>query len=86
MIDIGFDFTTDSPGYWEGFWDRNDGLGYGGSDLDSVSHTLQNYHQILWSKKLPNGEKMELWQSTPVFFAGNPHEQHEKAKRYDTER
>ena len=68
MIDIGFDFTTDSPGYWEGFWDRNDGLGYGGSDPDSVSHTLQNYHQILWSKKLPNGEMMELKKGSGPYY------------------
>ncbi len=59
-IDVSFDFTTDSPGYWDGFWDRNDGLGGGGSDPDSVSPTLQKYHQYLWSKPLPNGEIMDL--------------------------
>ena len=36
MIDVNYDFTTDSRGYWDGFWTRNDGLGYGGSDPDSV--------------------------------------------------
>ena len=60
MIDITFDFTTDSYKYWEGFWERNDGLGYGYSDPDSSSPTLQRYHQILWSRELPNGEKMDL--------------------------
>ena len=60
MIDVQFDFTSDSPGYWDGYWDRNDGLGYGGSDPDNASPTLQRYHQILWSKKLPNGEIMDL--------------------------
>ncbi len=59
-IDVSFDFTTDSPGYWDGFWDRKDGLGVGGSDPDSASPTLQGYHQKLWSKELPCGEKMEL--------------------------
>ena len=59
-IDITFDFTTDSPGYWDGFWERNDGLGCGGSDPDSDSKTLQRYHKMLWSKPLPNGEVMEL--------------------------
>ena len=26
MIDVSFDFTTDSYKYWDGFWDRKDGL------------------------------------------------------------
>ena len=29
MIDEGFDFTSDSPGYGDGFWENNDGLGGG---------------------------------------------------------
>jgi len=60
MIDINFDFTTDSYKYWEGFWERKNGLGEGGSDPDSSSRTLQEYHRILWSRELPNGEKMNL--------------------------
>ena len=60
MIDIRFDFTTDSPGYWDGFWERNAGLGAGGSDPDNASPTLQKYHKELWSKPLPNGEVMDL--------------------------
>ncbi len=60
MIDTNFDFTTDSPRYWDGFWNRNDGLGYGGSDPDSASPTLQRYHRILWSRELPNGEIIDL--------------------------
>ena len=60
MIDVGFDFTSDSPGYWDRFWENNDGLGGGGSDPDSASAALQRYNQELWSKELPNGEKMEL--------------------------
>ncbi len=59
-IDVTFDFTTDTPGYWENFWKRNNGLGAGGNDPDAFSKTLRKYHQILWSKKLPNGEEMEL--------------------------
>ena len=60
MIDVSFDFTSDSPHYWDHFWQNNDGLGSGNSDPDSASRTLQRYHQILWSKKLPNGEFMDL--------------------------
>ena len=68
MIDINFDFTTDSPGYWEGFWDRNDGLGYGGSDPDNASLTLQRYHKLLWSKALPNGEIMDLEMGSGPYY------------------
>ena len=63
-IDVLFDFTTDTPNYWQGFWDRNNGLGAGGTDPDALSKTLQKYHQILWSKKLPNGECMDLSMGT----------------------
>ena len=60
MIDVEFDFTSDSPGYWDRFWENNDGLGRGGSDPDSASAVLQRYNQELWSNELPNGEKMGL--------------------------
>ncbi|MBR5715637.1 MAG: hypothetical protein IKX59_03560 [Bacteroidales bacterium] len=43
-IDIFFDVQTDS----------------GGKDPDSASKTLRAYHQLLWSKPLPNGEVMKL--------------------------
>ena len=64
MIDTSFDFTLDSPHYWEHFWSVHNGLGVGGSDPDSASKTLQRYHQVLWSRELPNGEKMELQRGT----------------------
>ena len=44
IIDTSFDFTTDAHG----------------KDPDSYSKTLQRYHQALWSKELPCGEKMQL--------------------------
>ena len=44
MIDITFDFRTDSKG----------------KDPDTYSPTLSAYHRELWSKDLPNGERMEL--------------------------
>ncbi len=58
-IDISFDFTTDSPNYWNDFW-ADDILGGGDSDPDAVSKTLQSYHEFLWSKPLPNGEVLQL--------------------------
>lgn len=60
MIDVNFDFTSDTPHYWDGFWERNGGLGLGATDPDKHSPTLKSYHQQLWSKELPNGEKMNL--------------------------
>lgn len=32
-INVNFDFTTDTKGFWDGFWERNDGLGAGGLTL-----------------------------------------------------
>ena len=43
-IDIHFDVQTDSKG----------------KDPDSASPTLRAYHQLLWSKPLPNGQEMKL--------------------------
>ena len=59
-FDVSFDFTLDTPDYWEHFWERNHGLGAGGNDPDAMSPTLQQYHRMLWSKPLPNGEVMNL--------------------------
>ena len=44
MIDISFDFRSDSKG----------------RDPDTYSPTLNAYHRALWSKELPNGQVMEL--------------------------
>ena len=59
MISIDFDFTSDTSRYWDGFWENSD-LGMSKMDPDSASKTLQNYQQIMWSRELPNGEKMDL--------------------------
>lgn len=59
-ININKDFTTDTPCFWEGFWERKNGLGAAGNDPDFASPSLKEYHQLLWSRKLPCGDKMEL--------------------------
>lgn len=59
MIDIHFDFTTDTPYYWEDFW-NDPVLGGFNSDPDCTSKTLQRYHSLLWSKPLPNGQTIDL--------------------------
>lgn len=59
-IDVDFDFTLDTPEYWDNFWEKEPILGCSGGDPDSKSRTLQEYHKILWSRELPNHETMEL--------------------------
>ena len=58
-INVATDFTLDTPHYWDSFWTDRDGLGVGGGDPDSLSKKLQLYHQTVWSRELPCGEKME---------------------------
>ncbi len=67
-INVNFDFTTDSLNFWENFWDRNNGLGAGGSDPDITSKTLQEYHCALWSRRLPNGEDMHLIKGSGSYY------------------
>jgi hypothetical protein len=53
MIDITFDFRSDTPP---------------GKDPDTFSPTLCRYHQILWSKPLPTGELFELEVTGPPYY------------------
>ena len=53
MIDVSFDFTTDTPGYYDPTKKVQ-------RDPDIYSPTLRRYHRLLWSRTLPNGEKMNL--------------------------
>ena len=57
MIDITFDFRSDTPGY-----------GSPGVDPDKSSPTLRRYHQFLWSKPLPSGAPFELGVTTPGVY------------------
>lgn len=60
-IDVNFDFTLDTLGYWDGYWERSNGIGRGGADPDSHSPMLMTYQKLLWeSKSLPNGERMSF--------------------------
>ena len=43
---------------------RSGGLGIGGGDPDSLSKSLQLYHQTVWSRNLPCGETMALQRGT----------------------
>ena len=77
MIDVNFDFTTDTPGFWDDF--GKDGLlGHSRHDPDNESKTLREYHKRLWSKQLPNGQILTL-ESVPTdyptwqnFFSSTP--------------
>ena len=53
LIDIAFDFRSDTPP---------------GADPDSSSPTLRRYHQALWSKPLPSGAPFELDIATPPYL------------------
>ena len=67
MIDTTFDFTTDTKRFWDGYWERSE-LGCGASDPDRSSPTLKAYHQLLWSKQLPNGECMNLEKGKGLYY------------------
>ena len=59
QINTSFDLTSDCH-YWDGFWKDNDLIGRGKADPDKASKTLKRYHQLLWTKRLPNGKEMIL--------------------------
>lgn len=51
-IDIAFNFTTDA----------------GGGDPDRTSPTLRRYHNLLWSKPLPDGTEFTLDDTDPYWY------------------
>ena len=53
MIDVTFDFRSDTPK---------------GKDPDKYSPTLKTYHQLLWSKALPNGDVMDLKKGKGLYY------------------
>jgi hypothetical protein len=52
LIDTTFDFRTES----------------GTRDSDSASLTLRSYHQILWSKELPSGGKLQIREDSKKYL------------------
>lgn len=51
--DLSFDFTSDTPGYWDRFWENRNGLGVGSADPDMSSPMLKEYHKRAWCKDSP---------------------------------
>ena len=41
VIDVNFDFSSDTKGYWNNYWDHNPILGCVNRDPDNVSKTVQ---------------------------------------------
>lgn len=64
-IDVFYDFSSDPElDAWNGFWNRRDGLGEVFRDIDIYSTKLRQVHQCLWSKRLPNGQYVDLSMGT----------------------
>ncbi|MGM9994779.1 MAG: DUF6994 family protein [Candidatus Avigastranaerophilus sp.] len=55
IIDVTFDFTTDTPNYWETFKS-----GSSEADPDIWSPKMREYQQLLYRRVLPNGEMFDL--------------------------
>ncbi len=58
IIDTNYSFTEDTPDFWKDYW--NDEMGHSSVDPDAYSKRLKAYHKFVWSRQLPNGEKMDL--------------------------
>lgn len=68
--DLSFDFTSDTPRYWDRFWENRNGLGVGSADPDMSSPMLKEYHKRAWYKELPNGQLFELEDDPPAISDG----------------
>ena len=47
MIDVNFDFTMDTDGYWDGFWTETGDFATDRKDPDWYSATLKEYHRVI---------------------------------------
>ena len=71
-IDVHLDLTSDTLGFWDGFWASGDDvLGRAGADPDLSSPTLREYHRILWSRPLPNGQAVQLEKDPRGYLSWN---------------
>ena len=66
-----FDFTSDTPGYWDNFWKNRNGLGLGSADPDKCSPALKEFHKRAWCKELPNGQLFELKNDSKGYLRWN---------------
>ena len=58
-IDVTRDYTLDTKGFWDNFWDENP-LGQIKKDPDCMSLSLMTDQMRLYRRKLPNGEFFDL--------------------------
>ncbi len=65
-VDVNFNFTSDTPHFWDRYWD--DEMGKVCVDPDFYSPTLKTYQRIIWNKKLPNGEVFNLTEDSKDYL------------------
>ena len=58
-IDVTRDYTLDTKGFWDDFWEDNP-LGQINKDPDNMSLSLMTDQMRLYRRKLPNGEFFDL--------------------------
>lgn len=68
LIDTSFDFTSDTPHYWENFWQNCDGLGCGSTDPDSKSPKLRKSHKLLLNKLKLKLKKLKIIKNLGKFI------------------
>ncbi len=59
-IDVDYDITSGTPGFWDVFWDNDSDVMDSNHDPHIRCQTLRDYHRSLWSRPLPNGQTMEI--------------------------
>ena len=52
FLDVTFDFTSDSKGYWDGLWEKDPVRGASKVDPDAKSDTMRRYQYLLNRREL----------------------------------